>query len=104
MFRPLLALAFAAANLVAVTAPALAATPVSTAGLDIASPAGAALLDARLVQAAARECAPDNPMDLRLAAASRACQADVLREARAHAQHIVAEARQRTDGARTAGR
>jgi UrcA family protein len=104
MFRPLLALAFTAANLIAVTAPVLAATPVSTAGLDLATAAGSQALDARLVRAARAECQPDNPLDLRAAMSAKTCETAALGRARASAQYLTAQAEARQQTAARDGR
>ncbi len=93
MFRTLFAAAFATASLAVAVAPSIAATPVSAAGLDLATSAGVAAFDARLVRAARAECAPDNTYDLHQVIAARACTTSALNAARAKASTVVAEAR-----------
>lgn len=95
MQRYLAAVAAVALATLNIAAPAIAGdvrtTYVSTAGLDLASRAGAAELDARLMRAAKAVCAPDRS-DLRELTRSSACRAQALSGARAKAATVIAAA------------
>lgn len=103
--RPLVPLALAAA--VAVTAlqgAAFAATPerpsaaatrsvmVDARGLDLASPAGAAVFDRRIETAARRACRPDDMRNLTARAAAAQCRREAVAAARAPRDAMVARA------------
>lgn len=66
---------------------------VSAAGLDLASPAGQALLDARIEGAAERACgSEDGTRDLALIRLAKACQAAKVAEAQAARGALLATA------------
>lgn len=77
MTRFPLILAAAVCSTLTVAAPALAGDhrtmAVSAAGIDLASPAGVAMLQARVETAARRVCAPEDWRDARQAADAREC-------------------------------
>jgi UrcA family protein len=66
---------------------------VNTAGLDLSSAAGRAILDHRLVSAAYEVCGTASDVDLAGKNRARACRADVLARARAESQQLASRAR-----------
>lgn len=86
-----------AAALFAVVAPAQAAPAsdarvrtVSTAGINLASPAGRAELEAKLARAAKSVCTPSDIRDLRQAQQTRGCIATALADSRVQIAAITA--------------
>ena len=93
-------------------APALAQTPavetnvslVRTADLDLSSEAGRRLLDVRLARAAREVCGTASDTDLKGKNEVRQCRADVLAQARANRDTVLADSQSKGFIAVTAAR
>ncbi len=69
-------------------APSQGVSIVHTSDLDLATPAGRAALDHRLVTAAYEVCGTASDVDLAGKNGARACRADVLAKARAESREL----------------
>lgn len=95
MFKTIKLALFAAAATIISYSPAFAepiagpnVSVVSTAGLDLASAAGRAELDHRLIAAAYEVCGTPSDLDLVGKNQARICRADVLSKARAESRQL----------------
>ncbi len=75
---------------------------VSYAGIDLASEAGRAMLDRRIVHAAQDICGVSDIADLSARRAYDQCRAEAIRNARASAQVVIARAEERKAAVQTA--
>lgn len=75
---------------------------VSYAGINLASEAGRAMLDRRIVHAAQEVCGVADIPDLSVRRAYELCRIEAIRDARASAQVVIARAEEREAAVQTA--